>query len=494
MSNIITLKKFHPIVWIIVFNFLVVLYYYMSVDVAIKFLPSFLLIIMGLCIISMIFNKIGFIQNTQVGLFGIILFFLFMELFRFSPGVLPLSIRNYLATDDPNPTKKVVEYLHESPFVKFKPDVVVRSQGYRGTEKQFVYQWKTDRWGFKNPDSVLDRKKDIQIVVLGDSFAEGMGVATKDTFSALLSRDGYLTYDLGVQGYSPKQLEGSFRLYGLKLKPKYVIIAYYSGSFQRELAYLDENAVLKTKKFIGGIGEIDSSENKEIREKTRQITTALFLMARNLYRSARENFEIIDDMWTSLIDRFSGNYLRSRYSFEISLAGAQKSDLPTVEQSLDWQSTVKSFINIKKMADQIGAQVILIILPSRGDMYYEKATGKPLLRKGTILGIETKLLKELCKKENMVFLDPSKRIESYVSKLNSKQIELYPYLEIDGHPSKYGHELIKEEIENYLTKAAKTRNELSGSGSTERGLIVMELAGDIKNPGRLLTSGTDSPA
>jgi hypothetical protein len=462
MSDKITFKKYHPIVWIIIFNFLVILYYYISLDVAIRFLPSFLLVIIFFCIISMVFNKVGFIQNTQLGLLGIILFFLVMELFRFSPGVLPLSIRNYLATDATNPAKKVVEYLQESPYAKFKPGVVVRSQGYRGSEKQFVYEWKTDRLGFKNPDNVLDREKDIQIVVLGDSFAEGMGVATEDTFSSMLSRDGYLTYDLGVQGYSPKQLEGSFRLYGLNLKPKYVIIAYCSGSFPRESAYFDEQAVLKTKKLVGGIAEIDLSENKEIREKTRQITTAFFLMARNLYRSAREDFENIDNMWASLKNRFSGNYLLSHYSFEISISAAQKDDLQAVKQSLEWKSTVKSFLNIKKMADQIGAKVIIIILPNRGSMYYEKATGKPLPKEKTILGIETTLLKELCKEENMVFLDPSERIQRYVNKLNSKQKDLYPYLEIDGHPSKYGHRLIKEEIENYLTKAVKTRNELPG--------------------------------
>jgi hypothetical protein len=122
-----------------------------------------------------------------------------------------------------------------------------------------------------------------------------------------------------------------------------------------------------------------------------------------------------------------------------------------VKQLPEWKSTVQSILNVKKMADQIGAKVIVIILPHRGSMYYTKASEK-FLPKNTILAVETSLLKDLCKEQNMVFLDPSNRIERYVNKLTDKQKELYPYLELDGHMSKYGHQLVEAEIGAYLTK------------------------------------------
>jgi hypothetical protein len=354
-----------------------------------------------------------------------------------------------------------VQYLNESPYAKFKPGVVVRSQGYRGSDKQYVYEWKTDRLGFKNLDDVLERKEPIQIVVVGDSFAEGMGVATEDIFSSILSRQGYLTYNLGVQGYAPKQIEGSFRLYGLTLKPKYVIIAYCSTTYLREASFFNEQAVLKEIKLTGGIASIDGMENTEIRVKTKHITTAIYLLTKGYFRSARQNINNITNIFVSLKDRFSDNYLLNRYSYEISKVDAEKYDLRDVAQSPEWKSTVASFLNIYKMADQIGAKVIIIILPHRGSMYYEEATGKQLPLK-TILAIETTLLRDFCEKEHMVFLDPSEHIQRYVSKLTYKQKDLYPYLEIDGHMSKYGHQLICEEITDYLTKDYRARNGIRG--------------------------------
>lgn len=409
-----SLKNINPVIWIIIFNCLIILYYFIALDVVIRFLPSFLLFIIGICLLSIILHKKPFFQNMQVTLFAIILFFVIMEVIKYFPSVLPLSLRNYLATDGTQ-TSKVVEYLNESPYAKFKPGVVVRSQGYRGSDKQFVYEWKTDRLGFKNHDDILDRKEPIQIVVIGDSFAEGMGLAARDTFSSMLSQRGYLTYNLGVQGYSPKQMEGSFRLYGINLKPQYVIIAYCSTIYQREPAFFDEQAVIQQRKLTGGIASVDGSEKIEIREKTTHMTTAIFLLARNVYRSAITDIRNVDNMVESLKNRFSRNYLLSNYSFEISEVNNEKYDLQDVKQSPEWKSTVKSFLNVKKMADQIGAKVIIIILPHRGSMYYTKVTGKELPN-NTILAIETSLLKELCKDNNMTFLDPSNRIQNYVIK------------------------------------------------------------------------------
>jgi hypothetical protein len=435
------------------------LYYFISIDVEVKLLPAFLIFLICICLISIIFQNKSFFQNLQVVLFTVILLFLCLEILKFFPNVLPLSLRNYLITDG---TKivKVVEYLNESPYAKFKPGVVVRSQGYRGSDKQFVYEWKTDRLGFKNPDNILDGKEPIQVVVIGDSFAEGMGVATEDTFSSLLSQQGYLTYNLGVQGYAPKQMEGSFRLYGLNLQPKYVIVAYCSTIYRREPAFFDEQAVIRQRKMTGGISSIDNSEKIEIREKTSHLTTAIFLLVRNLYRSSMNNIRNAENMVKTLKNRFDNNYLLSTYSYEILEVDNEKYNSQEVKQLPEWKSTVQSILNVKKMADQIGAKVIVIILPHRGSMYYTKATGKPL-PDNTILAVETSLLKELCKEQNMVFLDPSNRIENYVNKLTDEQKELYPYLELDGHMSKYGHQLLEVEIEDYLNNICKKSNENS---------------------------------
>ena len=53
----------------------------------------------------------------------------------------------------------------------------------------------------------------VKLVALGDSFTEGMGVETANTWTSLLSEKGITTYNFGVQGYSPSQILGIYKMY-----------------------------------------------------------------------------------------------------------------------------------------------------------------------------------------------------------------------------------------------------------------------------------------
>lgn len=432
--------------WIILINVVILLSYLIKLDIYSVFIQSLLIILISICLISLIFSKVSIFQNIQITLFVFISILMICEAIPYN--ILPLSLRNYLVSNKATTSDKVVEFLQESPYAKFKPGVVVRSKGDRGSD--FVYEWKTDRLGFKNLDSILADKKPIQIVVVGDSFAEGMGVATEDTFSSLLTKAGYLTYNLGVQGYAPKQMEGSFRLYGYNLRPKYVVIAYCSGTYRREYTFFDEKAVLKERKLTGGIAGIERMENNEIRVKTRHVTTTIYLLMKQLYWFIRYDIPYYTWNYQYIKYRLSDDYLLGNYSFEIALVEKLNRNLRDVRISPEWQSLIKSFANIKGMSDQIGSKVIIMIIPQRGPMYYQKAMAKQL-NKENILNIEKSLLRDFCKKNNIEFCDASERIQRYLEKLNYKQKELFPYLEIDGHLNKYGHQLICEEIKSKLT-------------------------------------------
>jgi hypothetical protein len=371
----------------------------------------------------------------------IIIFFCIIESLRFFPSILPLQIRTYLQTEDTvNIRKTVLEYLKESPYVKFKPNTIVRSQGYRGTKEQFVYEWKTDKTGFKNLDKVANAKN-IEVVALGDSFTEGMGVATQDAWPSLLTESGYITYNLGVQGYAPTQMEGSFQQYGLKLKPKYVIIGYCSTTYDREASFFDINNVIGNKTFTGGISSI---AEREIRNQTKQVTTAIYLLLRQQLVN-----QIQTKNWAHIQYR-SKTSLSNKYNAEICRVDLKKIDISSVESSKEWQKTLEAFSNIKKMAEGIGAKTILLYLPSRGYMYYEKVNGKKL-HENNNEKLESQLLKKFTEKAGIMYIDPSERILQYVNSIkNNEEVTLYPYLEIDGHLSPVGHKLIAEEISNFL--------------------------------------------
>jgi hypothetical protein len=98
--------------------------------------------------------------------------------FRLFPEAFPDNVRALIDTDDAAQTarKAIVQRLPYSPFAKPYPNIDVFIPGYYGPTDTFVYQWRSDRRGFKNLPEIaaLDQ---VDITALGDSFSEGMGVA-----------------------------------------------------------------------------------------------------------------------------------------------------------------------------------------------------------------------------------------------------------------------------------------------------------------------------
>ena len=80
-----------------------------------------------------------------------------------------------------------------------------------------------------------------------------MGVPTSNTWPSVLSKNNYPTYNLGVQGYSPTQMKGSLKKYGLSMKPKFVIAAYTAGAFLRERTVGRLNPTTGERALTGGV-------------------------------------------------------------------------------------------------------------------------------------------------------------------------------------------------------------------------------------------------
>lgn len=122
---------------------------------------------------------------------GILLCFLIAEcFFNLFPAYLPNSIVRLVPTLNPRlnaARAEFLEYLDENPFVKFRPNSLVRSLEFRGED--FDYAWMTDESGFKNPPEMKTaRGQGIFAVAIGDSFVEGMGVPADSTWTAILLR------------------------------------------------------------------------------------------------------------------------------------------------------------------------------------------------------------------------------------------------------------------------------------------------------------------
>ncbi|MHC4695108.1 MAG: alginate O-acetyltransferase AlgX-related protein [Planctomycetota bacterium] len=90
-----------------------------------------------------------------------------------------------------------------------------------------VCKYNTDERGFRN-STALDQH---DVVVLGDSFAEGSSVSDEHVWPVRLAKEsGLSVYNLGMSGYNPLHYLHSLKQYGLALEPRFVLCLVYEGN------------------------------------------------------------------------------------------------------------------------------------------------------------------------------------------------------------------------------------------------------------------------
>jgi len=378
-------------------------------------------------ILFLVFSKI------QLSIFSIIfLFFVFETIYFFNPNLFP-NLNLWINKE--NNAISTVEYLDSNPFIKFKSNTTVRSRFFRGSVDQFHYSWETDLRGFKNHKSIANLSK-FDVVAIGDSWTEGMGVSIDDTFPSILSSSGFLTYNLGVQGYSPSQMRGSLEAYGIDLKPKFIIATYTMNTYTRE-NFLKNKKDNQKKTYTGGIGDIEEAQiNPEIRNQAKYIFSAIWLMSKNVRKIVINKFKYSS---VSFLDKKFEPY---KQITTISDYNSTPKDL------LSWESTLNEFKKINSISKRIGAKLILVYGPKRPVIYYERATRKKVPEN---VFNESDLLKKFSKENGIIYIDPSEKLISYVNNLPKNfKIKSLPFLEIDGHMNRIGYTIFANEIINEL--------------------------------------------
>jgi len=451
-------KPFQIILFFPLFNLIVLSLYIINFDLPkTSVLLKLIIFIFLLSLLSIFTSRSRLLifkslYNFQISLFSIIcLFFLLETAYKINPNFFPMQLTNHLSSKDIDDIRKAkVEYLDESPYVKFKADTIIISQGWRGTRDQFVYDWKTDKNGFKNLDKISNLRS-VDIVALGNSFTEGMGVAIEKVWPSLLMTKGYSAYNLGVQGYAPIQLLGSLKKYGIQLKPNYIIIGYTAHTYGREQIFFDEKKAIEEKRFTGGIQSVVNAEQAnnigEIKIQARYIFSALWLITKKVRYNIKNFVNRLSNLDITLSDKKFNLYKNEVLSIKKNVANEL-----ILSNSNNWQSTLKAFKQIIDISDSIDAKVILLTFPPRSVVYFERATGKKLPKTYSEL-IEIKLLQEFANENKILFINPKNRLINYVNNLESNfDVKALPYLEIDAHLSNIGHELIAEEILKIVKK------------------------------------------
>jgi len=94
-----------------------------------------------------------------------------------------------------------------------------------GKESHYWMEYEGDKYGFHNENDVYD--DDIDILLIGDSYAEGWCVKSEENISAYLNNYGYNVINFGKSGSGPLLEYAIFNEYAKSLKPKIILWLYY---------------------------------------------------------------------------------------------------------------------------------------------------------------------------------------------------------------------------------------------------------------------------
>ena len=363
--------------------------------------------------------KVYSINLTLISFFLIIFEVLFFFRIVEHPSIITWKITNK--------SIHVVEFLEENPFVKFKPNSIVKSQGSRG--KDFTYEWLTDDYGFKNKKNLVSNYK-INYIALGDSFTEAMGVSTDNTWTNKISEKSSIkVYNAGIQGYSASQMKGAYLYLINKIPHKGIIIGALPTIYKREKTF--SNMALAVKQMgTGGIRSIAQTTNKY---KENSFLVGFIRAIKNI---------IIDRKRLNINDENGiGVSSVARYQNEIPKSII---DMSSLDVDDDWNAYTQNLKELSSIALKNNKEVILIQFPHRHEIYFSASDQGLKNIFETQYYHELNLLrKEL--PEEVIVLDMYPFLKSHWDK-NKQPI----YFSIDGHMNELGNELIADFLLIYL--------------------------------------------
>jgi SGNH hydrolase-like domain, acetyltransferase AlgX len=136
----------------------------------------------------------------------------------------------------PDPDLIYVREPNQRLRVRFQGSDLHRLQGASASSKVYRCDTRLDGGGFRNPADLHS----AQVVMIGDSFVEGLQAADDELISAQLAKAlGVSTANLGRTGYGPQQELEVLRRYGLPLGPRTCVWLFYEGNDLQDVEAYD---------------------------------------------------------------------------------------------------------------------------------------------------------------------------------------------------------------------------------------------------------------
>jgi len=287
--------------------------------------------------------------------------------------------------------------------------------------------YRSDRYGFNNPDAAWENKKN-DIMILGDSFAYGSCVSQNENIAANLRKKDLKTLSLAYAGNGPLSMLGTLKEFHKVTNPRYIIWTYYEGNdlfdLKRELSYNSFDFKNYFKK--------NFSQN--LSDKQEQVDTIL----RKLYQETlREKIDKKSKVHNDLIE--ANQFVNKIHKFDLTKAitlyniRALLGVIYTDHEKYIYESFLKVIHEAKKFSEEKNSELIFVYLPRfNATMKYSNTHNKEkIINLMNDVGIRV--------------ID----IDKLVFKSHADPLTLFPFKR-KNHYNKEGYSLVSDAIFNNL--------------------------------------------
>jgi hypothetical protein len=372
-------------------------------------------------------------------------------------------------------------YYHLAPHKVFRGtfhDVPENAYSYpnmRPGYPDIEYSLTTDKRGFRNKTD-LDK---YDIVVLGDSFAEGSNVTDDQIWAHLLAQKGNLTvYNLGMAaGHSGTYLE-TFKRFGVDLSPKLVLCMVYEGNDFRDSNFEREDTLgYRLSGYFKRSPLRLTLENLMIRHlgtKDNRIPENPAISGRNRTNNKTNIDPALLNALSWLPIAVPDGPDEKSYAFTVKSLLADFENRESFLHSKGYQKTLIDLRQIKKMCNDKNINLVIVYAPDKPHVLLpliqskvpaEKLRAFMALKQDnlppteeimeTILArveIRESAVEEFCRSESIGFISLTEPMRKGIT--GGQQL----YFTYDDHWTPLGHEVVANTISHYIDEHPVIKN------------------------------------
>ena len=337
--------------------------------------------------------------------------------FKFSTEVLYLS-------DFEGKIKKFIDYkINLDEKIPFRGPLNRPSLSQNEAGKREIIV--NDKYGFKNKNEIYN--KNIDIMILGDSFAEGLPFSNSDDIAGrIIAKSRYNAANFGVNGTGPFISLAITKEYASRIKPKNVFYLFYEGNDLRDMMY-EEKTFLK-KYLNDDFSQNLFESNDSVSEFLKEYESIFYEILPSKIKSEKiisDNFVIEKIPFKEKVKDFLELNTLKELLLKSSVFYKKK-------HNVDYKYFDEIILKMNKEIKKWDGNFYFVYLPS-WTRYNNKYSVANYFQKSKI--------KKIVENKKIVFVD----IDNYFKSKNVDNLDIFIF-GIYGHYTKRGYELIAEKF------------------------------------------------